>query len=67
MIQLEIHPTGVERIVFSSGSDLEDDLDLAAWQAVRNLVRRIVRRLCRHARSAIERGSHESQRGDVRA
>jgi hypothetical protein len=47
MIQIIINPTRVERVVFAAGSPLEEDFDLAAWQAIRPLVNQIDRRLRR--------------------
>ena len=38
MIQIHINPTKVEKVVFVSGSPLEEDFDFAAWQVIRELV-----------------------------
>lgn len=45
MIEIHINPARVERVVFSAGSEMEGDFDLAAWLAVRGLVNQIDRRL----------------------
>lgn len=45
MIQIHINPARVEKVVFVSGSDLEDDFDMAAWSAIRTYVNQIDRRL----------------------
>ena len=45
MIQIYINPARVEKILFVSSSDLEEDFDAAAWQAIRPLVRQIDHRL----------------------
>jgi len=45
MIQIHINPARVERVVFLPSSDLEQDYELAAWQAIRALVDRMDRKL----------------------
>ena len=50
MIEVYINPTRVERVVFASGSDLEEDFDLAAWVTIRPLVDRINRALRKSAK-----------------
>lgn len=45
MIQIHINPVRVEKILFLVGSHIEEDLDLAAWQAIRPLVDKIDKRL----------------------
>ena len=45
MIQIHINPTRVEKVLFVSSSDLEEDFDAAAWLAIRPLVDKIDRRL----------------------
>ena len=50
MIQIHINPARVEKILFVSGSEMEEDFDLAAWQAIRSLVNKIDRRLKRVVR-----------------
>jgi hypothetical protein len=47
MIQIYINPARVERVVFDAESDIEENFDLAAWQAIRPLVNQIDRRLGR--------------------
>ena len=50
MIHVQINPARVERVTFESGSDLEEDFDLAAWQIIRPLVAKIDRKLQRIAK-----------------
>ena len=45
MIQIHINPTRVEKVLFVSSSDLEEDFDAAVWQAIRPLVDKIDRKL----------------------
>jgi hypothetical protein len=45
MIEIQLSPTRVERVCFTAGSSIEEDFDLAAWQAIRPLVDKIDRRL----------------------
>ncbi len=45
MIQIHINPTRVEKVLFVSSSDLEEDFDAAAWLAIRPLVDKIDRKL----------------------
>ena len=47
MIQIYINPARVERVVFDAKSNIEEDFDFAAWQAIRPLVDQIDRRLGR--------------------
>jgi hypothetical protein len=47
MIQIHINPARVERVLLISKSYIEEDFDLAAWQAIRPLVDKIDRRLRR--------------------
>jgi len=47
MIQVHISPVRVERVLFPPGSHVEEDFDLAAWQAIRPLVDKIDRKLRR--------------------
>jgi hypothetical protein len=54
MIQIHINPVRVEKILLVCGSDMEQDFDLAAWQAIRQLVDRIDRKLKKIAASATE-------------
>jgi hypothetical protein len=51
MIEIHVNAARVERVLFVAGSDLEEDFDHAAWQAIRHLVDRIDRRLRRAAAS----------------
>lgn len=45
MIQIHINPVRVEKVLFLVGSNIEEDFDLAAWQAIRPLVDKIDKRL----------------------
>ena len=45
MIILHINPAKVEKVVFESSSEIEEDFDFAAWQAIRPFVNRIDRTL----------------------
>ncbi len=45
MIQIHINPARVEKVLFICTSDMEEDFDLAAWQAIRPLVDKIDRKL----------------------
>jgi hypothetical protein len=37
MIQIHINPARIERVLFVSDSEIEEDLTFAAWQAIRLL------------------------------
>jgi hypothetical protein len=41
MIQIHINPARVEKVLFVTASDIEEDFDFAAWQAIRPLVDQI--------------------------
>jgi hypothetical protein len=45
MIQIHVNPARIEKILFVSESELEEDFDLAAWQVIRPLVSQINDRL----------------------
>jgi len=47
MIQIHINPARVEKVLFVAGSEIEEDFDFAAWQAIRSLVDQIDERLGR--------------------
>lgn len=47
MIQIHINPARVEKVIFDARSDIEEDFDFAAWQAIRALVDQIDQRLGR--------------------
>ena len=47
MIQIHLNPARVEKVLFVSDSETEEDFDFAAWQAIRPLVDKIDRRLRR--------------------
>jgi hypothetical protein len=53
MIEIRVTPARVEAVRFLPSSDLEEDLDLAAWQLIRPLVDRIDRRVRRAAEAAL--------------
>lgn len=54
MIEIRINPARVEKVLFQSTSDLEEDFDLAAWKLIRPLVAQIDRRLRRAAKGLLE-------------
>lgn len=45
MIQIHINPARVEKVLFICQTDMEEDFDLAAWQAIRSLVDKIDQKL----------------------
>jgi hypothetical protein len=45
MIEIHINPARVERVIFNAKSDVEENFDLAAYQAIRPLIDQIDRRL----------------------
>lgn len=45
MIILHINPAKVERVLFQSNSEIEEDFDFAAWQIIRPFVNKIDRTL----------------------
>jgi len=47
MIQIHINPARVEKVLFVADSEIEEDFDFAAWQAIRSLVDQIDERLGR--------------------
>lgn len=47
MIQIHINPARVEKVTFDSKSDIEEDFDFAAYQAIRPLIDQIDQRLGR--------------------
>ncbi len=61
MIQIHINPVRVEKVLFICESDIEEDFDLAAWQAIRPLVDKINRTLIRAGKGLI--ASEKDQRG----
>jgi hypothetical protein len=54
MIEIHINPVGVEKVLLVSGSDMQQDFDLAAWQAIRQFVDKIDRKLRKLADNATE-------------
>ena len=64
MIEISVNPTRVERVVFTPGSALEEDFDLAAWQVIRDLVNRMdgrLRRLSARAVAPAAAGGHHQR------
>jgi hypothetical protein len=45
MIQVHINPARVEKVLFITNSEIEEDFDFAAWQVIRPLVAQIDQRL----------------------
>ena len=69
MIQIHINPAKVEKVLFVAESEIEEDFDFAAWQAIRPLVdqidqrlAKIVSELVRRRRSGGDNDSPESGR-----
>ena len=62
MIQIHINPTCVERVLFVASTDVEEDFDFAAWQAIRPIVDKIDQRLKLIATGIKEANSGESGR-----
>ena len=60
MIEIHINPVRVERILFVSQSEVEEDFDFAAWQAIRSLVDQIDQRLAEVSDLAIA-GRHRPE------
>jgi hypothetical protein len=54
MLNINIHPAGIERISVDSTSDLEAELDHQALQLIRPLLRTINRRLRRAATATVQ-------------
>ena len=61
VIKIHINPAGVEKVIFDSTSDMEEDFDFAAWQSIRPLVDKIDRTL-RRIVSDLNQGSKEGSR-----
>ena len=61
MIQIQINPARVERVLFVSDNETEEDFDFAAWQAIRPLVNKIDRRL-RQIVAALPTSDRQSRR-----
>ena len=49
MIQIHVNPARIEKILFVSQSDIEEDFDFATWRVIRPIVWQIDRRLRRIA------------------
>jgi hypothetical protein len=41
MIQIHVRPTKIEKVVFVTSTQIEEDRDLTVWQAIRPLVVKI--------------------------
>src|SRR5262245_4552186 len=57
MIEIRVTAARVEVVRFLPTSDLEEDLDLAAWQLIRPLVDQVDRRLRKAASNATAAGT----------
>ena len=66
MIQIHINPARVDKVLVISESRIEEDFDLAAWQAIRPLIEKIDRRLRRIVKdvSARPNGLHRQASGE---
>jgi hypothetical protein len=67
MIEIRVNPARVERVIFTPGSALEEDFDLAAWQVIRDLVNRIDGRLRRLSARAVAQAAPGGHHPRVRA
>jgi len=71
MIEIRVTAARVELVRFLPTSDLEEDLDLAAWQLIRPLVGQVDRRLRRAAKTVLARAPERprplSERGREKA
>ena len=54
MIQICINPARVEKVLFLANSEVEEDFNLAAWQAIRRDVDRIDRRIKRIVKDVLK-------------
>jgi len=61
MIQITIKPACVAGVKLVSESDIEQDVDLAAWQAIRPLVCRIDKKLRRIAQGVADELSEKKE------
>jgi len=50
MIQIHVNPARVEKVIFVSRSEMEEEFDWAAWIAIKPYVNRMDRRLQRIVR-----------------
>lgn len=41
MIEIRVHPTGVERVILRSESSAEEDRDLHTWRQIRPVIERL--------------------------
>ncbi len=41
MIEICIHPTGVQRVILRSASSAEEDQDLLTWRQIRPVIERL--------------------------
>ena len=62
MIQITVNPVRVESVHVMCDSDMEEDLNLIAWQAIRPLVRQIDETLRRMIGGAFEDGNQGARR-----
>ena len=61
MIEIHINPTRVERVLFVSKSELEEDFDLAAWQVIKPYVNKMDRRLRKIVRTLQQEQEEENR------
>lgn len=67
MIEIYVNAARVERVLFRSGSEIEEDFDLAAYQAIRRDIDRIDRKLRRITARMLKSGGEEGQEGGAGA
>ena len=65
MIEIRINPACVQRIHIVADSEVEQDLDHAAWLTIRPLVRQIDRRLRATIRAALREQCASHAKGDT--
>ena len=61
MIQIHVNPSRVEKVVFVSTSEMEEEFDWAAWIAIKPYVNRMDRRLRKIVRSLKEQSAEKNE------
>jgi hypothetical protein len=65
MIIVHINPAGVEKIYLESGSELAEDLCLAAWPLVRKEVNQLDKKLKKAAARTLEMIERAEKNGEL--
>jgi hypothetical protein len=60
MIEIHINPARVEKVIFVSSSEVEEDFDLAAWAVIKPYVNRMDRQLRKIVRHLQEQRGEEN-------